>query len=168
VPTVLDLLDRPIFDAAQGHSLVPLAQGVTGGYPMPSYASQYEYAHAMRLGDWKLRVGRPDGIVLYDLVGDPEEMTDVARTRPIERRFMTDAMLLFLQYRGRWNKRAWGVAGNMTERAACELIADQREQRPRPSKKARPKKARPEKTDDADDADDEDDGPCAAADHVVE
>lgn len=121
VPTLLDILERPTFTAAQGHSLVPLAQGVTSGYPMPSYASQYEYAHAMRLANWKYRVGRPGGIELYDLKSDPEEMKDMDESRPIERRFMADATLLFLQYRGRWNKRIWGVASNMTERAVCEL-----------------------------------------------
>ena len=121
LPTVMDVLERPVFDAAQGHSLVPLAQGVTGGYPMPSYASQYEYAHAMRLANWKLRVGRPGGIELYDLVADPEEMTDVHADRPLARRFMADALYLFLAHRHRWKKRDFGVPSNMTGVAACEL-----------------------------------------------
>ncbi|MCP4222213.1 MAG: sulfatase-like hydrolase/transferase, partial [Actinomycetia bacterium] len=50
LPTIIDAIGRSPLDGAQGHSLIPLAQGQIGGYPMPSYASQYEYAHAMRLG----------------------------------------------------------------------------------------------------------------------
>ena len=44
-------------DAVQGESLIPVAQGVNGGYPRPAIASQYELAHTMRLGAFKLWVG---------------------------------------------------------------------------------------------------------------
>lgn len=121
LPTLLDVLGQPSLDHAQGQSLVALAQGAAGGYPMPSYASQYEYAHAMRIAHLKARVGRSGVPELYDLAEDPGELHDLAEERPIERRFMTDPFSLFLVYRDRWRKRDFGVASNMTERAACEL-----------------------------------------------
>lgn len=171
IPTVLDVLERPTFADAQGHSLVPLAQGVTGGYPMPSYASQYEYAHAMRLASWKYRVGRPGGIELYDLGSDPEEMKDMNDKRPIERRFMADAMLLFLQYRGSWNKRIWGVASNMRERAACELSlhfgvrpeksANKKGGKPGEKKNRKPGEKKNRDTDGSTDGKDAEPDPCA-------
>ena len=121
VPTLLDALDRPDIDAAQGHSLIPLAQGVGRGYPLPSYASQYEYAHAMRLGDWKARVGKSGVPNVYNLAEDPNERRDLAGTRPIERRYLTDALSLFLVYRHLWKKRQFGVASNMTGQAVLVL-----------------------------------------------
>lgn len=148
LPTILDAVGRDSFDSAQGKSLIALAQGAEGGYPTPSYASQYEYAHVMRLANWKYRVGRPSDVEFYDLHTDPEEMNDVVGKHPIAQRFVADALELFLVFRHRWKKRLWGVTSNMTERAACEL-----EQRPPKAKKS----AKRERNTDAPD-------PCAPPD----
>ena len=120
LPTVADALGQPPPAHAQGDSLLAIAQGVGGGYVRPSYASQYEYAHALRVGSWKIWIGRDGGIRLYDLASDPGEKAPVTR-RPIERRFMTDLLQLFLANRLRWNKRRWGVVSNMSPKAADEL-----------------------------------------------
>ena len=121
LPTIIEALGLPVIDAAQGASLVPLSQGVGGGYVRPTYASQYEYAHAMQLGDWKAFIddsGVPD---LYNLASDPFEYESLTATRPIERRFLTDVMSLFMVNRAAWKKRAWGVASNLTAQGAREL-----------------------------------------------
>ncbi|NVB76968.1 MAG: sulfatase, partial [Kofleriaceae bacterium] len=90
LPTMLDALGKPSFDDAQGSSLAPLAQGIDRGWPRPSYASMYEYAHAMRIGRWKARVGRTGVPIVADLVDDPEEAEDLSATRPIARRMLAD------------------------------------------------------------------------------
>ena len=41
--------EMPIPKDVQGESLIPIAQRVSGGYPRPAIASQYELAYVMRL-----------------------------------------------------------------------------------------------------------------------
>jgi arylsulfatase A-like enzyme len=120
LPTLADALGEPPLAHVQGASLVSIAQGVGRGYVRPSYASQYEYAHALRVGTWKMWIGKDGGIRLYDLIADPGEKAPVSK-RPIERRFMADLLHLFLANRLRWNKRRWGVVSNMSPQAADEL-----------------------------------------------
>jgi arylsulfatase A-like enzyme len=121
LPTMLDALGAPPIEAAQGTSLVPLAQGVNRGWPRPSYASQYEYAHAMRIGRWKIRVGNTGVPIVEDLVEDADEHKDYAKIRPIERRMLTDNLGLFLALRKQWKKSAWGVVSNITPEGAAAL-----------------------------------------------
>ena len=121
LPTLLDALDLPPSAQAQGESLLPRVHGVGRGYVRPSYASQYEYAHAMRLGRWKARVGKTGVPDLYDLVADPEERTNLGATHPLERRFVTDVFSTFLVFRKGWKKQSWGVASNMTAQGARAL-----------------------------------------------
>jgi len=121
MPTVLAALGRPELTAAQGEALEPLAQGVGRGWPRPSYSSMYEYAHAMRIGRWKVRVGTAGVPVIGDMVADPDEQRDLAATHPIERRMLTDDLGLFLALRTDWSKRAWGVVTAMTPAGADAL-----------------------------------------------
>ncbi len=115
LPTILDVLDVAPLDQSQGQSLRPLAHRVSQSYPDASYASQYEYAHAMRIRNWKLRVGRH--ITLYNLRSDPNELESLTDVRPIERQHMLDVMRLFLRYRTHWKKRTWGNASNLSSKA---------------------------------------------------
>lgn len=116
--TILDAVGVAPPAENQGESLIPLAHGVGRGYPRPQVATQYEYAHAMRLDRWKLRVAASGAAVLYDIVGEPipeeAEFTDLSAARPYERRFVADAMGLWMVYRAEWKKAAWGVASNLT------------------------------------------------------
>ncbi len=121
LPTLLDVFGQPALPHAQGTSLVSLAQGVGRGWPRPSYASQYEYAHAMRLGRWKMRVAATGVPVLSDMVDDAGETKDLAMWRPIERRMLTDNLSLFLALRKQWKKPAWGVVSNITSEGAAAL-----------------------------------------------
>jgi arylsulfatase A-like enzyme len=118
LPTLMDALGAEPAPEMQGESLIGLAQGVGRGYPRPSVASMYEDALAMRLGDWKLVVRASGAPRVYDAVKDHLERTDLAETRPLERRFLTDAMSTFLIYQKEWKKRRWGVASNQTARFA--------------------------------------------------
>jgi arylsulfatase A-like enzyme len=120
LPTMVEAVGLPAIEAAQGASLVALAQGVGGGYVRPTYASQYEYAHAMRLGDWKLHVGK-SGVDLHNMASDPFEYEDLSYKRPVEHRFLTDVFSMFMVNRAEWKKRVWGVASNMTARGASDL-----------------------------------------------
>src|SRR5215468_734243 len=108
MPTVLAAIRAPASSAPQGEPLEPLAQGVGRGWPRPSYASQYEYAHAMRIGGWKMRVGANGVPIIADLVDDPGETKDYSLVRPIERRMLTDNLSLFLALRKQWKKPTWG------------------------------------------------------------
>jgi arylsulfatase A-like enzyme len=76
MPTVLAAIGAPASDAPQGEPLEPLAQGIGRGWARPSYASQYEYAHAMRIGRWKIRVGPRGAPLVGDMVADPGETAD--------------------------------------------------------------------------------------------
>ncbi len=121
LPTILDLMGLPPLDVAQGESLVPLTQGVGRGYVRPSYSTRHELSHTMRLGVWKATVGREGVPWLYDVSHDPDERENLAGARPLELQMLTDAFSTFLIHRAEWKKRYWGVASNMTARAAREL-----------------------------------------------
>jgi arylsulfatase A-like enzyme len=121
LPTLIDALGGKIPADLQGESLIPLAQGVGRGYPRPSVSSQYEDAHAMRLGDWKLVERSSGGVHLYDCLKDHLEKNDLAAARPIESRFVTDALSTFLIYQKEWKKRRWGVASNHSAQLADDL-----------------------------------------------
>lgn len=121
LPTILDALDADIPAGLQGQSLAPLAAGVGAGWPRPSYATQFEYAHTMRIGRWKLKAGKRGAPRLIDLVTDPDERADVAATQPTARRAMIDALGLFLATRERWRKRTMGVVTNLAPGAAALL-----------------------------------------------
>jgi arylsulfatase A-like enzyme len=121
LPSLLTSLGRPLFDTAQGQPLEPLAQGVGRGWPRPSYASMYEYAHAMRIGRWKVRVGTTGVPVVGDFIEDPLETKDYASIRPIERRMLTDNLGLFLATRVQWKKVSWGVTTAITPAGAAAL-----------------------------------------------
>jgi arylsulfatase A-like enzyme len=122
LPTIADALGQPLPEAAQGESLIPLAQGVGRGYPRPTIASHWEAAWAMRLGPWKLVVENDGESRLYDVVTDPEEHHMVTG-RPLERRFVADAFSLARVYEKEWRKSRFGVASNMSATAAKELEA---------------------------------------------
>ncbi|MBL9015322.1 MAG: sulfatase [Myxococcales bacterium] len=121
LPTILAAVGAPPVPGVQGHALHPLAQGVGRGWPTPSYASMYEYAHAMRIGRWKARVGKAGVPIVGDMVGDPNEEKDLSAQRPVERRMLTDNLGLFLALRRQWNKSAWGPVTNVTSAGAAAL-----------------------------------------------
>ena len=121
LPTIVDALGQPPIAEAQGESLIPLAQGVGRGYPRPSIASQYEFAHAMRLAGWKVRVAGSGVPTLFHVAEDIHEKKDLAADRPLERRFLTDALSTFLVYQKDWKKTRWGVASNHARALADEL-----------------------------------------------
>ena len=121
LPTVLDVIGAPILQAAQGRSLIALAQGEGRGWAQPSYSSMYEYAHAMRIGRWKIRVPPSGAPLVHDMVADPIERSDLSEARAVERRMLTDNLGLFLALRRVWNKREWGVTTNLTAGGAAAL-----------------------------------------------
>jgi choline-sulfatase len=121
LPTMMSALGQPALPKVQGDSLIPLAQGIGRGWPRPSYASQYEYAHAMRIGRWKMRVSNTGVPILADMVEDAGETKDLAMWRPIERRMLTDNLGLFLALRKQWKKSAWGVVSNISKQGAAAL-----------------------------------------------
>ena len=121
LPTILDAIGQPIPEDAQGESLIPIAQGVGRGYPRPSIGSQYEFAHAMRLADWKVRVGGSGIPLLFHVEEDPLEKTDLADKRPVERRFLTDVFSTFLVNQRNWKKTKWGVPSNLKPGFTADL-----------------------------------------------
>ncbi|MCS6912006.1 MAG: sulfatase [Myxococcales bacterium] len=112
LPTITDALGIKTPPAVQGESLVPLAQGEGAGYPRPAIASQYELAHTMRLGRWKLWVGGSGQTRFVDGQDDPREERDLSQQEPLARRFVVDAMGLWMAYQDQWKKSRWGVASN--------------------------------------------------------
>jgi choline-sulfatase len=123
VPTILEALAAPPLASAQGASLRPLAAGANRGWAWPSYASQYEYAHAMRLGRWKIVVNVRGEAEIFDVVADPYENEDRSLTHTVERQMLADHLGLFLATRARWQKARWGVVSNLTSEGAEALDA---------------------------------------------
>ena len=89
--------------------------------PRPSIASQYELAHAMRLGGYKLWVGGSGDAKLWDLRADPRELADAWGKRPVEQRALTDALGMWMQSRSQWKKRRWGVSSNLRPEYAADM-----------------------------------------------
>ncbi len=121
LPTLTDAMGVPTPKEVQGESLIPLAQGQGAGYPRPAIASQYELAHTMRLGRYKLWVGGSGQVKLYDGQEDPGEQKELTTEQPIAYRFIADAMGLWMAYQGQWKKSRWGVASNHLPELATEL-----------------------------------------------
>ncbi len=116
LPTVADALGLPQDPEWQGESLIPLANGVGTGYPRMMLTSQIEEDHAARIGGWKIRAtggGKPQ---IYNLAKEPKEDKDRADRNPIARRYLSDAFWMLRTYAGKWNKRTWGPANNVTEK----------------------------------------------------
>ena len=108
LPTIADAIGAKAPESAQGESLIPLAQGVGRGYPRPAVSSQYELAHSMRLGRYKIWVGGSGDTRFADVVSDPLEANDLSKDRPLERRFITDAMGLWMANQSKWHKTKVG------------------------------------------------------------
>jgi arylsulfatase A-like enzyme len=123
LPTILDAIGGKASPDFQGESVIPLAQGEGVGYPRPAIASQYELAHTMRLGRWKLWVGGSGDTRLFDAVGDSAEAHELSVEKPYERRFVSDALGVWMAYQGKWKKSRWGVASNHKRALADELEA---------------------------------------------
>lgn len=123
LPTLTDALGLPATTVkdAQGESLIGLAQGVGAGYPRPAVASQYELAHSMRLGRYKLWVGGSGQVKLFDGADDLGEQRELTASEPVALRFVTDAMGLWMAYQGQWKKARWGVASNQRPEFAADL-----------------------------------------------
>jgi arylsulfatase A-like enzyme len=121
MPTLTDALGLPTPKDVQGESLIPIAQGQLSGYPRPAIASQYELAHTMRLGRYKLWVGGSGQVKLYDGQDDPGEQRELTQEQPLAYRFVADAMSLWMAYQGSWKKAHWGVASNLRHEFAAEL-----------------------------------------------
>ncbi|MGE0404206.1 MAG: sulfatase, partial [Kofleriaceae bacterium] len=81
-PTITDAMGLATPAQIQGHSLAPIAQGRDKGWPAPSYTSMYEYAHAMRIGRWKIRVPKTGVPIISDMVDDPNEMKELSAQKP--------------------------------------------------------------------------------------
>ncbi len=121
LPTMLDAIGAAPDPTVQGASLAPLAQGLGKGWPRPSYASQYEYAHAMRIERWKIRVNKMGTPIIGDLVADPDEREELSTKKPVERRMLTDHLGTFLATRHLWKKTTWGVVTNVSAAGAVAL-----------------------------------------------
>ena len=114
MPTVVEALGLAQPPEWQGMSLVGLMQGVGRGYPTAAITTQYDFAHSMRVGRWKLRAGSKGDTDLHDIPSDPFEMNDVAATQPEAHRLMTDAMSLYLGLRKQWKRGLWGTPSNLS------------------------------------------------------
>jgi arylsulfatase A-like enzyme len=120
LPTIADALGLAPPDTSQGESLIPLAQGVGRGYPRCSIASMYENAWAIRIGDWKARVAGSGVPLVFDIAGDYYEKNDLAESRFVERRLLTDALSTFLLNQKQWKKTEYGSANNMRAKAPAD------------------------------------------------
>jgi arylsulfatase A-like enzyme len=86
LPTVADLLGRPVPPGLDGHSALPAITGV--GTPKEHEFLYWEFhengfRQAVRHRQWKaIRQGPGKPLELYDVIADPRESKDVAKDRP--------------------------------------------------------------------------------------
>jgi arylsulfatase len=120
VPTIADALGVKPDDNWQGESLLPLVNGVGGGYPRMSMASHYENAHAGRMGPWKAFYAAGKG-KLFDVVKEPDETHDIQKDNPIAMRMVSDALWLLRTYNAEWKKSRWGNPANVTAAFAADM-----------------------------------------------
>ena len=60
---------------------------------------------------------------LFDAATDAAESKELSAERPLEKRFVTDAMGVWMAYQTQWKKSRWGVASNQKEELARDLEA---------------------------------------------
>ena len=110
--SVLDAVGAKIPSKVQAGSLLPLSQGVGRGYPRPSYATQYEFAHTIRIENFKLRVGGKGRPKVFDMHSRRAEHQEISANAPMATRQLTDALSTFMVYQSRWRQSRWGVSSN--------------------------------------------------------
>jgi arylsulfatase A-like enzyme len=122
VPTVADALGVAADPEWQGMSLIGVASG-RGGYPLMSFVSQYENAHAGRIGHWKLKLVGTQAPRLYDLARDPAERNDLwgKPAAEVGARLLLDPMWILRSWNVEWKKSQWGNAAAVTSRFAADL-----------------------------------------------
>ena len=121
VPTIADVMGVEADPEWQGESLLALANGVGGGYERMIMASQYENAHAVRMGGWKLRVAGAAKPRLFNLAAEPGEKTDLVDSAPIPRRLLADGLWLLRANNEDWKKTRWGNPANVSAHFAADL-----------------------------------------------
>jgi len=122
VPTIADALGVATDPEWQGITLIPVANGV-GGYPAMSFSSQYENAHAGRIGHWKVKLmgtGQPH---VFNLAKDPDEKADLygKPAAEIGTRLLLDPMWILRQSNVEWKKAQWGNAAAVSSRFASDF-----------------------------------------------
>ena len=113
LPTLMDVLGKAAPAEVQGESLLPYVTATGALYPRTSIATHYDEIYSLRAGDWKLHLHRGGRTKVFDLSADPEEQTDLKARRPVARRFLADALSLFLAHQKQWKKARWGVPTNL-------------------------------------------------------
>jgi arylsulfatase A-like enzyme len=123
VPTVADALGVQTDPEWQGASLVSLANGVGGGYPLLAFSSQYENFHAGRMGHYKAKLQGTGAPHIYDLAKDPDERSDLYGKpgNAAATRLLLDPMWILRSWNLEWKKSQWGNAASVTSRFAADL-----------------------------------------------
>ncbi len=120
VPTIADALGVAADPEWQGTSMIPVAEGQVE-YPRLAVASQYENAHAGRLGAYKIRIKGGDTPVLYRVEKDPFQHEDLWGKSPIAERLLLDPMWMLRQWNTAWKQTTWGNPANVTSRFAADM-----------------------------------------------
>ncbi len=121
MPTLLDAAGVPIPKGVQGESLLRWIYADRPVYPRTTISTHYDQIYALRSGDWKLILYKGGKAKLFDLRKDPKEQRDVLRDKSVARRYLQDALSLFLANQKRWSKTRWGVPTNLTPGFARDL-----------------------------------------------
>jgi arylsulfatase A-like enzyme len=112
-PTLLDLAGVHTPEGTQGISLLPLVHDELAGSPRAAWSQNTAVSRGIKVGRYRMIFsGR---IELYDELGDPLEKVDLAARRPIALRGMRNVFSLLAAFEGRWRKRQWGTAANLSE-----------------------------------------------------
>jgi arylsulfatase A-like enzyme len=120
VPTLADVLGVPVDAEWQGMSLLSLAHG-GGVYPLLSVSSQYENAHAGRMGTWKLQLKGGGNPRVWNLAKDREERQDLYGKAHIGTRLLLDPMWMHRAWNVEWKKSKWGNPASVTAAFAADL-----------------------------------------------
>jgi hypothetical protein len=113
--TMLELAGIKPGPKVQGTSLVALAADEVGRSPRAALTIDGTTARGMKVARYRLILGGPQKLELYDELGDQREQKNIAADHPIALRQMRGVFGVLYGYEQKWNKSRWGTAANVTE-----------------------------------------------------
>lgn len=96
VPTVFDVLGKPVPEGLSGRSLLPQLRGARGDAPPVAVSGFMDDWRTIVIGDLKLIQRSEKHFTVHDLATDPREQRDVAGARPITARYLRGQLGLAL------------------------------------------------------------------------
>jgi hypothetical protein len=114
-PTLLDLAGLPVPPATQGASLLPIVEDEAIYQPRVSLTQNLALTRGIKVARYRLVLGSPGRVEIYDELEDPREQKNLAASHPIALRQLRNVFGVLHANEDRWRKRTFGTAANLLE-----------------------------------------------------